>query len=148
MGDKEQPARLDFAAKEELLPCLGTPDIDIALFSGGMLWALTFGGKENRLSIEHGLCAIFEGETLSALIDYTDFPHILRWWDDYKKHNILTMPPRIWRNPMTRPQKETLVTLLRKSQTARDYRTRCWLPFQDYLDPSDPFTAFACEPLD
>lgn len=93
MGDTEPPVRLDFARKEELHPCIGTPEIDIALFGSGMLWALTFGGKENRLSIEHGLCAIFEGETLAALLDYTDFPYILRWWEDYKKHNILTKLP-------------------------------------------------------
>ncbi len=94
MGDGKEPVRLDFTAKEELHPYIGTPDIELAL-SGGetVLWGLTFGGKENRLSIEHGLCAIFEGAVLTALVDSTDFPNILRWWDVYQKNNILTNLP-------------------------------------------------------
>lgn len=96
MGDNAKPVRLDFAAKEELHPYIGTPDVDLALSGGEMvLWGLTFGGKENRLSIEHGLCAVFEGDILTALVDSTDFPNILRWWEHYKANNILTGLPSV-----------------------------------------------------
>lgn len=94
MGDSREPARLDFAAKEELHPYIGRADIDLTLRGGEkLLWALTFAGPENRLSIEHGLCAVFEGEGLEALIDYTDFPSIVQWWEWYKADNILTGLP-------------------------------------------------------
>ncbi len=91
MGDGREPVRLDFAAKEELHPYIGGADIDLALCGREQpLWALTFGGPDNRLSIEHGLCAVFEGERLEALVDYTDFPSIVQWWEWYKADNILT----------------------------------------------------------
>ena len=72
MGDDERPARLEFTAKEELHPYMG-----------------------NRLSIEHGLCAVYEGAVLAALVDSTDFPEILRWWKEYKANNILTDLPSV-----------------------------------------------------
>ena len=90
MGDDERPARLEFTAKEELHPYMGTPDVELAFYGDSFLWGLTFGGKGNRFSIEHGLCAIFEGDILTALVDSTDFPNILRWWEEYKANNILT----------------------------------------------------------
>lgn len=95
MGDKEPFVRLEFAAKEELHPYIGRPNIEVAFGGGKVFWGLNFWGKENRLSIEHGLCAVFEGERLEALVDYTDFPSILRWWEHYKANNILTGLPSV-----------------------------------------------------
>lgn len=96
MGDGREPVRLDFAAKEELHPYIGRASIDLALWDGEkFLWALAFGGTENRLSIEHGLCAVFEGERLEALVDHTDFPSIVQWWEWYKADNILTGIPSV-----------------------------------------------------
>lgn len=93
MGDGEPSVRLEFAAKEELHPYIGTPNVELAFYGDSFLWGLTFGGKGNRFSIEHGLCAIFEGDILTALVDSTDFPNILRWWEEYKANNILTDLP-------------------------------------------------------
>lgn len=95
MGDDERPARLEFTAKEELHPYMGTPDVELAFYGDSFLWGLTFGGKGNRLSIEHGLCAVFEGDILTALVDSADFPEILRWWKEYKANNILTDLPSV-----------------------------------------------------
>ena len=93
MGDGEPSVRLEFAAKEELHPYIGSPNVELAFYGDSFLWGLTFGGKGNRFSIEHGLCAIFEGDILTALVDSTDFPNILRWWEEYKANNILTDLP-------------------------------------------------------
>ena len=93
MGDGEPSVRLEFAAKEEFHPYIGSPNVELAFYGDSFLWGLTFGGKGNRFSIEHGLCAIFEGDILTALVDSTDFPNILRWWEEYKANNILTDLP-------------------------------------------------------
>ena len=95
MGDGEPSVRLEFAAKEELHPYIGTPNVELAFYGDSFLWGLTFGGKGNRFSIEHGLCAIFEGDILTALVDSTDFPNILRWWEEYKANNILADLPSV-----------------------------------------------------
>ena len=95
MGDGEPSVRLEFAAKEELHPYIGSPNVELAFYGDSFLWGLTFGGKGNRFSIEHGLCAIFEGDILTALVDSTDFPNILRWWEEYKANNILADLPSV-----------------------------------------------------
>lgn len=64
--------RIEFSKKEELHPYLGmAPSIDIKSYKGHVLFGLSF-YKHNRISIEHGLCAIYNKLDL-VLMDSYDF---------------------------------------------------------------------------
>lgn len=68
--------RIMFATKEEMHPYLGmTPCIDVKSFKDKVYLGLTF-YQHNRLSIEHGICAIFDKLEL-FLVDSYDFEGIL-----------------------------------------------------------------------
>ena len=45
-------------------------------------------------------------------------------------------------------QKETVLALLKSAEANRNYETRYWFSYKDYLDPTDDFTAFVCENLE
>lgn len=49
---------------------------------------------------------------------------------------------------MLQRQKETVLALLKSAEANRDYGTRYWFAYKDYLDPTDHFTGFACENLE
>ena len=49
---------------------------------------------------------------------------------------------------MLQRQKETILALLKSAEANRNYATRYWFSYQDFLDPTDDFTAFACENLE
>ena len=89
--EAEKFLRIDFAQKEELHTYLGMPIVDVAVYDGKNYWGLTFPGGTNKLSFEHGFCAVFEQEQLLILAD-NDFPIVLQWFDyHYKNGNMLTI---------------------------------------------------------
>ena len=45
-------------------------------------------------------------------------------------------------------QKETILALLKSAEANRNYETRYWFTYKDFLDPTDDFTAFVCENLE
>ena len=49
---------------------------------------------------------------------------------------------------MLQRQKETVLALLKSAKESRDYGTRYWFTYKDFLDPTDDFTAFVCENLE
>lgn len=49
---------------------------------------------------------------------------------------------------MLQRQKETVLALLKSAEESRDYGTRYWFTYKDFLDPTDDFTAFVCENLE
>ena len=49
---------------------------------------------------------------------------------------------------MLQRQKETVLALLKSAEESRDYGTRYWFTYTDFLDPTDDFTAFVCENLE
>lgn len=49
---------------------------------------------------------------------------------------------------MLQRQKETVLALLKSAEANRNYGTRYWFAYKDYLDPTDHFTGFACENLE
>ncbi len=90
MEETKDFLRIDFTQKEELHSYIGMPVIELALCSGRTFWGMTFPGGTNKLSYEHGFCAVFEQEKLLVLAD-NDFPLILKWWGHYYTDgNILT----------------------------------------------------------
>ena len=49
---------------------------------------------------------------------------------------------------MLQKQKETVLELLKSAEANRNYETRYWFSYKDFLDPTDDFTAFVCENLE
>jgi len=49
---------------------------------------------------------------------------------------------------MDAQQKGIILTLLKTDEMNRNYQTRYWFSYKDYLDPKDPFTDFACADTD
>lgn len=50
---------------------------------------------------------------------------------------------------MLQRQKETIMKVLKERDAKRDYGgSRYWFFYKDFLDPTDPFTDFACENLE
>lgn len=49
---------------------------------------------------------------------------------------------------MFHKQKETILALLKSDQMNRNYQNSYRFSYNDFLDPADNFTAFACENLD
>lgn len=49
---------------------------------------------------------------------------------------------------MLQRQKETILARLKSAKANRNYVTRYWFLYKDFLDPTDDFTAFACESLE
>lgn len=49
---------------------------------------------------------------------------------------------------MDNQQKGTILTLLKVDKINRNYVNNYWFSYQDFLDPTDDFTTFACEQLD
>ena len=49
---------------------------------------------------------------------------------------------------MNHQQKAIIVTLLKTDKMNQNYVNRYWLPYKDYLDPTDDFTDFSCECLE
>ena len=50
---------------------------------------------------------------------------------------------------MLQKQKETILSLLKSIEASKNYgESRYWFTYQDFLDPTDPFTDFACENLE
>lgn len=45
-------------------------------------------------------------------------------------------------------QKETILSLLKSDEANKNYENKYWFPYNDFLDPKDDFTDFACENLD
>lgn len=65
-----QSERIDFSKKEEMHPYLGMePFIDIMSYKGRVLIGLSF-NNHNRISIEHGLCAVFDKLDLICMDSY------------------------------------------------------------------------------
>ena len=72
--------RIMFSKKEEMHPYLGMlPCIDIKSYKERVLFGLSF-YKHNRISIEHGLCAVYDKLDL-LLMDAYDFVGIV---DNFK----------------------------------------------------------------
>ncbi|MDE6926492.1 MAG: hypothetical protein K2P59_14760 [Acetatifactor sp.] len=72
--------RIPISRKEELHPYLGMkPLIEVRSFEGRMFLGLSF-FEHNRISIEHGLCAVFDRSEL-LLMDAYDFAGII---DNFK----------------------------------------------------------------
>jgi len=49
---------------------------------------------------------------------------------------------------MDHQQKDTILTLLKTDKLNRNFTNRYWFSYQDFLDPTDPFTTFSCENLE
>lgn len=49
---------------------------------------------------------------------------------------------------MNERQKGTILTLLKADKMNRNYTINYWFAYDEFLDPTDDFTAFACERLD
>ncbi len=49
---------------------------------------------------------------------------------------------------MLHRQKESILALLKADETNKNYENKYWFSYEDFLDPSDNFTAFSCENLD
>lgn len=49
---------------------------------------------------------------------------------------------------MLQRQKDTLLELLKSREASKRYDRNYWIPYQDFLDPADDFTAFTCENLE
>lgn len=49
---------------------------------------------------------------------------------------------------MLQRQKETVLALLKSAKESGDYGTGYWFTYEDFLDPTDDFTAFVCENLE
>lgn len=45
-------------------------------------------------------------------------------------------------------QKETILSLLKSDEANRSYENKYWFAYEDFMNPSDAFTAFACENLE
>lgn len=73
--------RVDFTKKEELHLYIGVPTIDIMYHENKVVFGLSF-WKNNRLSIEHGFCAVFCQNELLLIAD-SDFENILYYWEFY-----------------------------------------------------------------
>ena len=48
---------------------------------------------------------------------------------------------------MNHQQKDIILTLLKENEMTGNYTNRYWFTYQDFLDPTDPFTDFSCENL-
>lgn len=49
---------------------------------------------------------------------------------------------------MFQKQKERILALLKSNEINKNYQTRYWFSYKDFLDPADNFTAFSCENLE
>lgn len=81
------PVQIEFSKKEELHSYIGIPTLDIMSHEDKVLMGLSF-WKNNMLSIEHGLCAVFHQHNL-LLIDATDFENILNYWKFYEQSTLI-----------------------------------------------------------
>ena len=81
-------SRLDLQKERDVHKYIGEPTVEIMRHEKKILTGLSF-YKKNKMSIEHGFCAIFDKDDL-LLIGDDDFYNILRYWDYYSNINILT----------------------------------------------------------
>lgn len=79
--------RIFLKKKEDVHLYVGVPTIDIMRREDNILLGLSF-WEDNRLSIEHGLCAIFDNTKL-LLIAASDFENIVYYWDYYIDSNLI-----------------------------------------------------------
>lgn len=49
---------------------------------------------------------------------------------------------------MLQKQKEVIIELLKSDESNGIYENKYWFPYEEFLNPSDDFTAFSCESLD
>ena len=49
---------------------------------------------------------------------------------------------------MLQKQKEVIIELLKSDEANGIYENKYWFPYEEFLNPSDDFTAFSCENLD
>ena len=49
---------------------------------------------------------------------------------------------------MLHKQKEVILSLLKRNQSNKNWESRYWFLYKDFLDPADAFTDFSCENLD
>ena len=49
---------------------------------------------------------------------------------------------------MYQKQKEKAFALLKENEISRNYMTEYWIPYKDYLDPTDRFINFSCDNLE
>lgn len=80
--------RVPFEKKEDLHPYLGEPVIEVMNQAGHPVIGLSF-HKNNPLSMEHGLCAVYENLRL-LMIDADDFSNMVYNWDFCLESNIMT----------------------------------------------------------
>lgn len=71
--------RIELQKEEDVHKYIGLPTIEIMSYGEKTLCGFSF-WKNNRMSIEHGFCAVFEQHSL-LLIGDSDFCNILRYWD-------------------------------------------------------------------
>ena len=79
--------RIELYSYEDIHKYIGVPTIEIMSHKGKVLFGFSF-WKDNKMSIEHGFCAVFEHSNL-LLVGDSDFCNILRWWDYHDNFNIL-----------------------------------------------------------
>lgn len=77
-----------------------------------------------------------------AYIVFECVPVLLRW----PCARRIAIYERI--NDMYQKQKEKAFELLKNNEKNRDYTNRYWIPYADYLDPTDCFPTFSCDYLD
>lgn len=68
---------------------IGMPVIEIMRYKEKILTGFSF-YQGNRMSVEHGICAVFESCNL-LLISDNHFSEILRYWDYHDSFNILKL---------------------------------------------------------
>ena len=49
---------------------------------------------------------------------------------------------------MLHKQKEVIFSLLKRNQSNKNWESRYWFLYKDFLCPTDTFTDFSCERLD
>ena len=49
---------------------------------------------------------------------------------------------------MLQKQKEVIIELLKSDEANGIYENKYWFPYEEFLNPSEDFTAFSCENLD
>lgn len=79
--------KIPIEKKEDLHPYLGEPVIEIMNRSGHPVIGLSF-YKNNLLSLEHGLCAVFESLQL-LMINADDFSNMVYYWDASMEFNMM-----------------------------------------------------------
>lgn len=80
--------RIELNTYEDIHKYIGMPVIEIASHKEKILFGFSF-WKDNRMSIEHGFCAIFENNNL-LLVSDCDFYNMLSYWDYRDDFNILS----------------------------------------------------------